>query len=66
MTSILFLIETIYSNIFRWEYFRKKNIFSIFLLRFWNLDSILNIFKQKITFIADVLLNLPTPKNVVR
>ena len=66
MTSILFLIETIYSNIFRWEYFRKKNIFSIFFLRFWNLDSILNIFKQKITFIADVLLNLPTPKNVVR
>ena len=66
MKSILFLIQTIYSNIFKWDYLRKKKIFLIFFLHFRNLDSILNIFKKKMTLIADVFLNLRTPKDVVR
>ena len=66
MTSILSLIETIFCNIFRWYYLRKKNLFLNFFVRFQNLDSILNIFKKKMNLIADVFLNLQTPKNVVR
>ena len=68
MPSILFLIETIYSNIFRCNFLRKQKVFWIFFfffLRFWNLDSILNIFKENMTLIADVFLNLRTPKDVV-
>ena len=44
----------------------KQKIFSHFYLHVLNLDSILNIFKEKMTLIADVFLNLHTPKNVVR
>ena len=36
-----------------------------FFLRLRNLDSIQNFFKKSITLIADVFLNLGTPKNVV-
>ena len=36
-----------------------------FFLHFGNLDSILNIFKEKMTLKANVFLNLRTPKNVV-
>ena len=43
-----------------------KNFFPIFFLRFWNLGLTLNIFKKKMTLIADIFLNLGTPKNVVR
>ena len=66
MTSILFLIETIYCNIFRCNYVRNKKLSPNFFLNFPNLYSILNIFKKKMTLIADVFLNLRTPKNVVR
>ena len=40
--------------------------FFFFFLHFLNLDSILKIFRKKMTLIADVFLNLRTPKNVVR
>ena len=53
MKSILFLIETIYRNIFTCNYLRNKKIFPIFFLRFRNLDSILKIFKRKMTLIHD-------------
>ena len=66
MTSILFLIETFYCNIFRCNYLENKKFFCIFFSPFWNLDSNSNIFKKKMTLIADVFLNLQTPKNVVR
>ena len=62
MTSILFLIQTIYRNIFRCDYLRTKKLFLNIFLRFWNLDEILNIFKKNMTLIADVFLNLRTPK----
>ena len=47
---------------------KRKNFseFFFFFLEFRNLNSILNIFKKKMTLIADVFLNLRTPKNVVR
>ena len=66
MTSILFLIDTIYGNLFRCNYIANKNIFWIFLRVFENLDPFLNIFKKKMTLIADVLLNFWASKNVVR
>ena len=62
MTSILFLTEAIYCNIFRCNYLRNEKNFRNFFLHFLNLDSILNIFKKKITLIADAFLNLGTPK----
>ena len=52
--------------------FKKKNvflnffIFILFFLRFRNLDLILNLFKKKMTLIADVFLNLQTPKYAFR
>ena len=65
MRSILFLIDTHYSNILRCNYLRNKKNFLNYFVRFRNLDSILNIFQKKMTLIADVYLNLRTPKNVV-
>ena len=47
---------------------QKKNVVFdfFFFFHFQNLDSILNIFKQNMSFIADAFFNLRTPKNVVR
>ena len=68
MTGILFLTEAIYCNIFRCNYLRdQKHFFNFFfLLQFLNLNSILNIFKKKMTLIDDVFLNLRKPKYFVR
>ena len=46
ITRILFLIETIYSNMFRCKYLKKKFFYNFFS-QFWNLDSILNILKKR-------------------
>ena len=48
----------------KWKIFVP--FFFFFFLLFVNLDLILNISKKKMTFIADVFLNLRTPKNVLR
>ena len=45
---------------------KKMFLIFFFFLDFRYLDSILNIFKKKATLIADVFLNLRTPKNMVR
>ena len=45
---------------------KRKTFSPFFFSHFVNLDSNLNIFKKKLTLIADVFLNLRTPKNVVR
>ena len=66
MTSLVFLIETIYGKIFRCNYLRNKEIFPEFFLHFRNLDCILNIFKKTMTLIAYVFSNLRIPKNFVR
>ena len=66
MASILFLIDTIHRNIFRCNCLRNKIHFRNFFWQLENLDWILENFKKEITLIADVLLNLATPKTVVR
>ena len=66
MTSILFLTEAIYWNILRYIYLRNENCFRNFLLHLIKLDSIGNIFNKSMTILADVFLNLRTPKNAVR
>ena len=65
MTSILFLIEIIYSNIFRCNYLKKK-VFLYFVLAFSNFSFNFEHFQKKIILMADVFLNLRTPKNMVR
>ena len=65
MTSILFLIETIYRNIFRCNYLRDEIYFRNFFWHFLNLDLILKIFKKKMRGIADAFFNIRTPKIVV-
>ena len=65
MTSILFLIETIYSNTFRWIISETETFFSLFF-HFENQDSLLNIFRKKMSLIAAVFLNRRSPKNLVK
>ena len=66
MTSILFLKEAIYGNIFRGLYVRNEKYFLNFILHLINLDTIFNIFKKKMNLIGDAFLNLRTSKNVVK
>ena len=66
MTSILFLIETIYCNIFRWNYLRKKKLFLILFFGFLKFGFSFEDFQKEMTLIADVILNLGTRKNVIR
>ena len=71
MTSILFLTEAIYCNIFRSKYLRKEKYFLIFFLLFFfllflTLHSILKISKKEMALVADVFLNLQTRKKVNR
>ena len=51
---------------FQMQIYRKRKIFSRSFLHILNLHSILNIFKKKMTVLADVFLNLRIPKNLVR
>ena len=66
MTSILFLIQTTQRNQLKWNYLENKKSFPDFFLNASNLVSVLNIFKRKITLVADIFPKLRTPKNVVR
>ena len=66
MTSILFLTENIWRNQFRSNYLKNKKLFPNFFVRFRNLHEILNILKEKMSFIADLFAKLRTPKNVDR
>ena len=67
MASILSLIRNIYSNFLRWYYVKKKFFFDFFFFsHFRDWDFILNSFKNNMSLIADVFLNLQTPKNVLR
>ena len=45
---------------------KEKTFSEFFFFHLLNLDSILNIFKKKMSLLAHVFLNFPTPKNVVR
>ena len=66
MTSILFLTEVIYCNILRFIYIRNEKHFLDVFFHFPNLESVLKIFKKKMTLIAHVFLKLRTQKNVIR
>ena len=65
MASIIFWKETIYCNIFRCNYLRNKKSFLHVFFHFLNLYSILNIFKKKMTLIADVFSNFRNPKDLL-
>ena len=45
---------------------KKEKLFLNFFLHFRNVHQILNIFKKKMSFIADLFPKLRTPKDVVR
>ena len=45
---------------------KKEKLFLNFFLHFRNVHQILNIFKKKMTFIADLFPKLRTRKDVVR
>ena len=66
VTSIPFVIKTIQRSQFRWSYLRNKKTFLNLFLYFWNVDKILNIFRQTKTFIADVFRKLQTTKKVLK
>ena len=66
MTSILFLTENIWRNQFGSNYLKNEKLFLNYFLHFRNLHEILNIYKKKMSFIADLFVKLRTPKNVVR
>ena len=51
---------------FRTQLSQKQKLFLNFFLQFRNVHEILNICKEKMTFIADLFPKLRTPKNVVR
>ena len=50
MTSILFLIEKIYSNQFKCNYLGNKKFLSQFLAAFWNLHQVLSMLKNDETY----------------
>ena len=66
VTSIPFLTDATYCNIFRCIYLRNDKFFLSLFLHFLNLDSSFKIFNKTTILIADVFLNLGTPKNVVK
>ena len=65
MTSILFVTENIWRNIFGSNYLENEKLFLNFFLYFQNLREILNICKKNVSFIAALFAKLRTPKNVV-
>ena len=66
MTSILFVKVTVHGNQFKCHYLRNKKTFLKFLLHFWNLHQIWNIFQQNMTLIGFVFAKLRTAKDMVR
>ena len=65
MGSIVFLIKAIWRNQFRCKYLRNKKLFLNFFLHFSNLVENLNIFKKKVSLVAEVFPKLRSPKNMV-
>ena len=58
MTNILFIVERIYRNQFKWNYLRNQKIFQNFFLHIWNMHQILNISKKNKSNIAYVFPKL--------
>ena len=51
---------------FQMQLSQKGKTFPEIFFDLLNLESIFHIFKKNMTLIADIFLNLRTPKNVVR
>ena len=51
---------------FQMQLSQKRKSFLDFFFQLLNLDSILKVFRKTMTLLADVFLNLPIPKDVVR
>ena len=66
MTIILFLTEVIIATFSDPIISKTKNFLIFFFVHFPILFSILNIFKKMMILIAEVFLNLRTPKYVIR
>ena len=66
MASILFKIVRIYHCQFKCSYLKSQKKFFNSLFHFWNLHQILNILKENMFVIANVLAKLETVKNLVR
>ena len=66
MEGILFKDVRICNSQFKCNYLKNEKHFPIFLLHFWNLHQILNILKEKMIFIANVVPRLQTVKIFVR
>ena len=68
MTSIVFLKEAIYCNIFRCNYLKNEKYFLnfFFFFVFFKFRFKFEIFQKKMTITTDLFLNLQTPKKVVR
>ena len=66
ITSIVFLIETIYCKIFRCNYLRNKRTFFEFLFRFWSSRFNFEHFQKEDDCHSWCIFLLKTRKNVVR
>ena len=66
MTILLFLTEVIIATFSDPIISKTKNFLNFFFVHFPILFSILNIFKKMMILIAEVFLNLRTPKYVIR
>ena len=65
MTWILVIIELNFCKTLKPHYLKNEKHFFKFLLHFCNLHKTLHILKSKVSFIAQILGRLLTPKNVV-
>ena len=65
ITSILFGIVRFCRSLFKSSSLKKKKNFLSFLFHLWNLDQILNIFKEKKILIANVFGKLETVQGLV-
>ena len=66
MTSILFSIETIYYNYFRYNHPKKKTFSEIFCVFSKSIFDFEHFWKKDDALTAVLFLNLRTSKNVVR
>ena len=70
MTGILFLTEAIYCNIFRYSYLQNEKsfpqFFFFFFFAFYKVRFSLKHFQKNDDPLADLFLNLQSPKKVVR
>ena len=64
MTGILFLIETIFSNIFTWYYLKKKSSSSFFFSIF-EIQNQFEHLKKNMILIVDVFFDFRIPKNAL-